>query len=74
VFLLESYTPHHHVIGGHGGPGPDQAELLMSLDLLRPELEGLDLVVARELERDVNEGPRHSSWSAVVQVVGVKPQ
>jgi SAM-dependent methyltransferase len=73
VFLLEAYTPRHHDIGGHGGPPRDQADLLMSLDGLRAELIGLDLVVARELERDVNEGARHSGRSAVVQIVGVKP-
>lgn len=72
VFLLEAYTPRHHQIGGHGGPPLHQAELLMSLDALREDLAGLDLVVAREVERDVNEGARHSGRSAVAQVVGVK--
>lgn len=69
VFLLEAYTPAQLAFGTGG---PRQPELLMSLESLRDDLAGLDLVVARELERDISEGAFHHGRSAVVQVVGIK--
>ncbi|WP_291987612.1 cyclopropane-fatty-acyl-phospholipid synthase family protein [Luteitalea sp.] len=74
VFVLEAYTPRQHAIGGIGGPPPSNADWLLTLDQLRTELPGLDLVLGHELDRDVNEGARHSGRSAVVQFVGVKPR
>ncbi len=72
VFVLEAYTPRQHAIGGIGGPPPSNADWLLTLDQLRTELPGLEFVLGRELDRDVNEGARHSGRSAVVQVVAVK--
>ena len=73
VFVLEAYTPRQHEIGGVGGPPPANADWLLTLDQLRTEIPGLEFVVGRELDRDVNEGARHSGLSAVVQLVAVKP-
>lgn len=70
AFVLEAYTPAQLQ---HRTGGPPVAELMMTLSALRDELAGLDLVVARELERDVQEGKYHQGRSAVVQVVGIKP-
>ena len=72
VFVLEAYTPRQHVIGGVGGPPPALADWLVTLDQLQADLPGLEFVVGRELDRDVNEGARHSGRSAVVQVLAVK--
>ena len=72
VFVLEAYTPRQHEIGGVGGPPPALADWLVTLDQLRADLPGLEFVVGRELDRDVNEGARHSGRSAVVQLVAVK--
>jgi SAM-dependent methyltransferase len=66
VFILEAYTP-AQLAFGTGGP-KDEA-LLMTLSALRVELAGLDLLVAREIERDVFEGSSHTGRAAVVQVV-----
>jgi 2-polyprenyl-3-methyl-5-hydroxy-6-metoxy-1,4-benzoquinol methylase len=71
VYLLEAYTP-EQVKYKTGGP-VNQPELLMQLADLRKELAGLELVVARELVRDVNEEPGHRGLSAVVQVAARKP-
>lgn len=73
VFVLEAYTPRQHAIGGIGGPPPSNADWLLTVDQLRTELPGLEFVLARELDRDVNEGARHSGHSAVVQLLAVKP-
>jgi SAM-dependent methyltransferase len=70
VFLLEAYTPDQLALGTGGPPVP---ELLMRADVLRRELDGLDLETCRELRRTVVEGTRHRGEGAVVQVVGVKP-
>lgn len=69
AFVLEAYRP-AQLAFKTGGP-PDVA-LLPSLDELREELAGLDLVVAREIEREIHEGTVHNGMSATVQVVGVK--
>ena len=45
----------------------------VEMDALREELEGLELVRASELDRDVQEGGGHQGISAVVQVVARKP-
>ena len=71
VYLLEAYTP-EQMKYKTGGP-VNQPELLMQLKDLRTELAGLELVIARELIRDVNEEPGHRGLSAVVQVAGRKP-
>jgi SAM-dependent methyltransferase len=70
ILLLEAYTP-RQLEFGTGGP-PD-LEKLMTLDLLREELHGLDFLVGRELERDVHEGEFHRGTGSVVQVVALRP-
>lgn len=69
VFLLEAYRPAQLALGTGG---PKDVSLLMSLDHLRDELRGLELVVAREVEREIREGKLHQGPSATVQVIGVR--
>ena len=69
VFILESYHPRQ--LGFKTG-GPPDASLMMMLSDLREELSGLELVVDREIEREIHEGKGHSGMSAVVQVIGRK--
>jgi SAM-dependent methyltransferase len=69
VFILEAYTPAQLE---YRTGGPPTRELMMSLSELQNELDGLDLVHARELERNVHEGRGHTGLSAVVQIVGVR--
>lgn len=71
VFVLEAYTP-AQLANDTGGPRVE--ELLMRLSDLRQELAGLDLVIAQEIERDVQEGRGHTGRSAVVQILGVRPE
>lgn len=66
VLLLEAYRP-EQVGRGTGGP-PDDSRLL-DLARLRPELSGLDWLLARELEREVIEGRYHTGLASVVQLV-----
>jgi SAM-dependent methyltransferase len=70
ILILEAYTP-RQLEFGTGGP-PD-IEKLMTLDLLRRELAGLDFLVAQEIEREVQEGRHHHGVGSVVQVVAVRP-
>ena len=42
----------------------------MTLAELRQELKGLEFLVAREIEREIIEGPGHTGLGAVVQIVG----
>lgn len=70
VLILEAYTPAQLAFGTGG---PKVVELLPTLTGLRAELAGLDLVIARECERDVIEGAGHSGRAAVVQVLARRP-
>jgi SAM-dependent methyltransferase len=66
LFLLEAYTPEQL---RYGTCGPPTADLLVRLEDLRNELDGLALIHAMERERVVMEGRGHSGLSAVVQVI-----
>lgn len=66
VFILEAYTPAQLAFGTGG---PKSPELLMTWAGLRDELSGLELLVARELEREVIEGHGHTGRGAVVQIL-----
>ncbi len=64
VFLLEAYTPAQI---GRGTGGPAVAEMTMTLDGLREELSGLELLHGEELDREVTEGAGHTGvgWTGL---------
>ena len=66
VYILEAYTPAQLAFGTGG---PKSPELLMTLAGLRDELSGLELLIGREIERDVIEGGGHTGRGAVVQIL-----
>jgi SAM-dependent methyltransferase len=70
VYVLEAYSVQQL---RHGTGGPTSTELLPTLEALRAELAGLDLLHAVEIERDIHEGALHHGPSAVVQVLARKP-
>ena len=69
VFVLEGFTPRQLELGTGG---PKSRELLMELEIVRQELPGLRLEIAREIERDVAEGKYHNGTASVVQILAVK--
>jgi len=69
VFVLEGFTPLQLDLGTGG---PKSRELLMELEIIRQELPGLRLEIAREIERDVAEGKYHNGTASVVQILAVK--
>ena len=71
IFLLEAYTPEQLQTSGTGGPA--ESDMLLSLKTLTAELPELEIVLGREIVRDVNEGEFHKGEGAVVQFVGRKP-
>ena len=66
IFLLEAYTPAQV---GRGTGGPQDPAMTMTLDGLRQELAGLEILHGLELERDVVEGSGHTGTASVVQVL-----
>jgi SAM-dependent methyltransferase len=70
VFILEGYTVRHLEMEGVGGP-PNK-DLLLSLDELKNELNGLELEIGQEVEREMSEGKYHQGKSAVVQIAARK--
>jgi SAM-dependent methyltransferase len=68
-FLLEAYTPAQLK---HSTGGPKSEDMLMTLEGLRTELNGLRMIVGQEIERTVLEGQGHTGQSAVVQAIARK--
>lgn len=64
--VLEAYTPDQI---GRGTGGPPIPELTMTLDGLRNELEGMEIITGQETVRSVIEGPGHTGDGAVVQII-----
>jgi len=69
VLLLEAYTPDQIALGTGG---PPIAEMTMTLDALREECKGLELVHGIETRREIIEGKYHTGVGAVVQLIAVK--
>ncbi|MGQ9806585.1 MAG: class I SAM-dependent methyltransferase [Chlorobiales bacterium] len=69
VFLLEAYSPRQLQFGTGG---PKQEELLMALDDVRQELDGLSFELAHENERHIAEGKYHTGKSSVIQIIARK--
>lgn len=69
LFVIEAYTPAQPAFGTGGPKDPD---LLMSAPKILEEFASLEMVLLREIERDVMEGTLHFGRSAVVQYVGRK--
>ena len=69
VLILEAYFPKQLE---YKTGGPPTAELMMDLQSLRIELEGLELLHAEEKVREVVEGKYHTGHGAVVQVIAKK--
>jgi SAM-dependent methyltransferase len=66
IFVMEVYRPAQ--LEFRTG-GPQDVTLLPTLAELRSELDGLEIIIGREIERDVREGGGHTGQSAVVQIL-----
>jgi SAM-dependent methyltransferase len=69
VLVLENYTAKQI---GRGTGGPQDPDMMPSLQDLMIELAGLRFIHACELERDIREGLYHTGVASVAQVVAVK--
>lgn len=67
--ILEAYTPDQIPLKTGGPTDPD---LLPTQNLLKEELLGLNIKIARELIRPIYEGIGHQGNSAVVQIIAQK--
>ena len=71
VFILEGYAKRQIELDTGG---PRDIDLLMDLDVLKRELDQLELNHAIEIERAVHEGRYHDGIGAVVQIIGTRPR
>jgi len=69
-FVAETYRPEQ--LECKTG-GPQQIELLVTVEDLRHELAGLTFVELRSVNREIHEGAYHNGPSAVVQCLAQKP-
>lgn len=67
VLLLEAYRPEQL---NYGTGGPDNVEMLYTLETLLQEFTPLTHVIAQNVERYIEEGSGHSGKSATVQYLG----
>lgn len=65
--MLEAYTPRQLEFGTGG---PNNLDMLVSLETVKSKLAGLDWKIAQELDREVIEGAHRSGMGAVVQILG----
>ena len=70
IFLIEAFTPDQLATEGTGGPA--DPDMLLTIDKLTAELAGLEVLLAREIVRPVNEGDYHKGDCAVVQFIARK--
>lgn len=70
VVIVEVYRPEQLAFGTGG---PKDLSLLPSLADLREDFAALELVIGREVEREVIEGQLHTGRAATVQVVATRP-
>lgn len=69
VFLLEAYSKKQLQ---YNTGGPKNIDLLMDVDQIKQELEGLEFITAQEIVRNVFEGQLHFGPGSVVQILAVK--
>lgn len=69
MLILEAYHPRQLEFKTGG---PPTAELMMTSGELTTELQGLNPLLVREVDREIHEGVHHFGWSAVTQGVWQK--
>ena len=69
VFLLEAYTP-DQIDKGTGGPS--NPDLLVTAEDITPEIDGLEVQHAQNIEREVIEGTSHTGMASVAQIIAKK--
>ncbi len=69
-FLLEAYHPDQLQ---YKTGGPQNPQLMMTVESLQRELQGLDFKICQRVIRDVHEGEGHFGKSVVVQCLAQKP-
>ncbi len=69
VFVLEGFSKEQM---DYDTGGPKNLDMLLALDDLKHELDGLDFSHSVKLVRDVKEGRGHTGLASVVQLVCVK--
>ena len=66
LFILEGY--HSDQIKNETG-GPSDPELLITAATIQQELDGLDIILTRDIKREVIEGTHHTGQAAVTQLL-----
>ena len=67
VLVLEAYTPRQLEFKTGG---PNNLDMLVSLESVKSKLPKLDLEIGEEIDREVIEGIYHNGMAAVVQILG----
>ncbi|MDM1695994.1 class I SAM-dependent methyltransferase [Thiopseudomonas alkaliphila] len=71
VLLLEGYSKQQL---GRGTGGPNNLDMLFSLDELLQDFPGFKVILGQEIQREVIEGTGHTGLAEVVQLILQKPK
>lgn len=69
IFLLEAYSEEQLT---RSTGGPNDLDMLMSVEKIRNEFPSLTPILLQSVERDVSEGQGHTGLASVVQFIGKK--
>jgi len=69
IFLLEAYSPNQLK---YATGGPKSLDLLMNLQDIKKELNGLNFQQSKEIVREISEGSLHKGLGSVIQIIGKK--
>jgi hypothetical protein len=70
LFIFEAYTVNQLKFGTGG---PRDAELMMSQQILKEEMKGLEWLNLVEGQKNLQEGIGHSGESYTIRGLGIKP-
>ena len=70
VFVLEGFSKEQI---DYDTGGPKSLDMLLAVDELKQELDGLEFSHAVKIVRDVKEGRGHTGLASVVQLLAIKP-
>ncbi|MGD8780087.1 MAG: class I SAM-dependent methyltransferase [Ignavibacteria bacterium] len=69
IFLLEAYSKEQLA---YKTGGPKNEEMLYSKDVIEEDFSGLQIIMSKKIERNINESDIHNGLSSVIQFIAKK--
>ena len=74
IVIFEAFSKNHlkYIAKNERVGGPKEIEMLFSIDEIKADFEGYEIVELEEKEIDLNEGLFHNGQGSVIRFVGIK--